>query len=51
VKAALKQSFLEDMPDDQLDKVASAATIVSYSKGDQIIKKVCRPTRSFDGWY
>jgi serine/threonine protein kinase/CRP-like cAMP-binding protein len=39
VKSSLRKGLLEDLSEEQLDRVAAAATTVKYHKGDQIIKK------------
>lgn len=39
MKANLRRGILEDLSDEQIDKVATAATIVRFRKGEQIIWK------------
>ena len=39
LKAELKRGILEDLSDDQLDRIADAATVARFSTGDQIIRK------------
>ena len=49
LKSALKRGLLEDLSDEQLDRIADAATIVKYSAGEQIIKKVSEPLQRRKG--